>query len=116
MSAGYQAVQSIHSAIDFIFKFPFLSYRWRNRSNYLACLSVKDESELISLIQKLEKDGIRHSIFREPDIENQITAIAVEPSEKSQKICSGLPLALKEYSSNGINKNQFKKQNLCEKI
>jgi hypothetical protein len=34
-------------------------------------------------------------VFREPDINNEITAIAVEPSEKSRKLCSNLPLALK---------------------
>lgn len=108
MSAGYIAVQSIHSAIDFIFKFPFLSYRWHKQSNYIACLSVKDESELISLIKKLEENNIRHSVFREPDLGNQITSVCVHPCEKSKKLCSGFPLALKEYSSKGLNKSSYK--------
>jgi len=110
ISAGYQICQSIHSAIDFIFKFPFLSYLWHKRSNYLASLSVQDEPALIQLISILKSKGIRHSVFREPDIDNQITSIAVEPSAKAQLVCQGLPLALKEYSSSGINKINYKTQ------
>jgi hypothetical protein len=40
---------------------------------------------------------LRFSIFREPDFDNQVTAIAIEPGENGKKFCSSLPLALKEY-------------------
>jgi hypothetical protein len=36
--------------------------------------------------------GIKYSIFREPDINNQITAITLEPSEASMKLTSSFPL------------------------
>jgi hypothetical protein len=42
------------------------------------------------------EQGIRFSVFKEPDIDNQITAIALEPGSKSKKICSNLSLALKD--------------------
>jgi len=109
LSAGYQLCQSIHSSIDFVFKFPFLSYIWHKRSNYIASLSVKDEPSLLNLVNTLKAKNIRFSEFREPDIENQLTAITIEPSKESHRICQGLPLSLKEFSSNGINKHQFKK-------
>jgi hypothetical protein len=35
-------------------------------------------------------------VFTEPDIDNQVTAITIEPSVETQKLCSNLPLALKE--------------------
>ena len=63
------------------------------------------------LIEKLEKSQIKYSVFREPDIDNQITAIAIEPSEKTRRLVSSLPLMLKEYNLfNKIDKNNFKKE------
>jgi len=37
---------------------------------------------------------IKFSIFREPDFDDEITAIALEPGRKSKKLCSKLNLAL----------------------
>jgi len=37
-------------------------------------------------------------VFLEPDIGNQLTAIALEPTDKSYRLTSNLPLALKEIS------------------
>jgi len=51
---------------------------------------------LISYAQKASDRGIKISIFREPDLNNEITAIALDPSEASTKLVSNLPLALKE--------------------
>lgn len=62
----------------------------------LACLSVVDENELKRLIQSLESNQIKHAIFREPDVDDQITAIAFEPGDKSRRLVSSFPLALKE--------------------
>lgn len=74
----------------------------------MAALSVADEPELIQLISIAKKNGVKHTVFREPDIQNQITAITLEATEKAAKLCAGLPLALKEFSSTGINKNNYK--------
>ncbi len=102
MSAGYQGVQSIHAAIQFAHEHPEVETEWFKNSNYLGFLSVKDEGELIMLAEKALALDIKFSIFREPDIDNQITAIALEPGKKSKKLCSKLKLALSEV--NGINK------------
>lgn len=96
LSAGYQGVQGIHAAIQFAFENPDVNKEWFEKSNYLGFLSVHNEQELQLLIQKAYERNIKCSVFREPDIDNQITAIALAPGEQTKKLCSRLPLALKE--------------------
>jgi hypothetical protein len=55
-------------------------------------LTVANEQELYKLIDKADSRGIKYTIFREPDIHNEITAIAFEPSDASKKITSSCPL------------------------
>lgn len=46
---------------------------------HLVVLGVRDENKLIQIQSKLEAAGIRFRSFIEPDIGNQLTAIATEP-------------------------------------
>ena len=57
---------------------------------------MNNEQELMNLINRASEKGIKYSVFREPDIDNQITAIALEPGLDSKKLCSNLRLALRE--------------------
>lgn len=98
LAPGYQAVQAAHAAIEFQHEHPQISKEWNTYSKYLIFLSVENENELKFLLQKAQIRNIVYSTFNEPDIGNQLTAIALEPSEISYKLTSGLPLALKEIS------------------
>lgn len=100
LSPGYQSVQSTHAGILFIFEHPEISQIW-HKDPYLAQLSAKNEDALKHLILKLEKNQIKYSVFREPDLNNEITAIAIEPSDKTRRLVSNLPLMLKEYRKEG---------------
>ena len=73
-----------------------ISSEWYFKSNYLGLLSVKDEIHLNELVVKANELGIRCSVFREPDIDNQITAIALAPGPLTKRLCSRIPLALKD--------------------
>lgn len=110
LSAGYQATQAAHSLAQFIFEHPAEATQWF-KDPYLAVLSVQNEEELNSLIAKLEKSKVKYSIFREPDINNQITAIAIEPSDQTRRLTSSIPKMLREYNLTGlIDKNSFQKE------
>lgn len=98
MSPGYQGVQGMHAAIQFMFEHPEFSKEWFVKSNYLGFLSTSNEDCLKQLIEAASKAGVKFSIFREPDIGDQITAIALEPGSKAKKLCSKLPLALRSAS------------------
>ena len=96
ITPGYQAVQAGHAAIQFQHEHPEIARSWYQQSNYLIFLSVSDEASLYSFIEQAKLRDIKVSVFREPDINNEITAITLEPSEESRKLTSNLPLALKE--------------------
>lgn len=81
--------------MQFAFEHPEINKEWFEKSNYLGFLSVDNESDLNRLIEKAQNQNIHYSVFREPDIDNQITAIALEPSSNTKKLCSRIPLALK---------------------
>lgn len=89
------SVQAIHAAIQFQHEHTEYAQNWYSKSNYLGFLSVSNEAELMQLIKKAEDSDIKFSVFREPDIDNQITAVAIAPGQKSKKLCSELKLALK---------------------
>jgi peptidyl-tRNA hydrolase PTH2 len=90
-----QAVQAAHSAIDFQHQHE-IAKEWHLNSSYLAILSVANEIELHQLIERAQAKEIKISIYREPDLDNQITAICLAPSIQSKKLCSSIKLALKE--------------------
>lgn len=89
------SVQAMHAAIQFQHDHIEYAKTWYQQSNYLGFLSVKDEPTLLDIIEQAVKNEINISVFREPDIGNQITAIALAPGPKSKKLCNKIKLALK---------------------
>jgi len=69
---------------------------WFSDSRYLILLSVPDESSLLAYARQAEALGIPSSLVREPDLDDEATALALGPCEASQRLCSSLPLALRE--------------------
>lgn len=67
-----KTVQSIHAAIE--------SFNNNDYEHYsVISILVKNESKLKKVIEELIERGIKVSIFREPDMENEITAVATAP-------------------------------------
>lgn len=95
LGSGYMSVQAMHAAIQFQHDYPEHAAAWYKQSNYLGFLSVSNEDELTRIIHKASALGIKFSVFREPDIDDRITAIALEPGTLSKKLCSNIKLALR---------------------
>jgi peptidyl-tRNA hydrolase len=95
ISPGYQAVQSAHAMRQFTHEHPEVDREWFDQSNHLALLSAPDEAVLLDLIEMAKLAKLKWSAFREPDIGDAITAIAIEPHPRTAQICKGLPLALR---------------------
>ena len=60
---------------------------------HLVVCSVSGEARLEKLIFDLEREEIKFEIFREPDLGNEITAVATEPvSGNDRRMFRRLPL------------------------
>jgi len=92
LPAGDQAVQAAHALTEFLVEHPEVAREWHDASNTLAFLSVPDEDALERLRERAFDHDIRASIFREPDLGDSLTAVALEPS--GSKLVRSLPLAL----------------------
>lgn len=114
LSSGYQTVQTAHAIADFAHEFPDQFKKWKQESNSIICLSVKDEQELEKFCTTLDKKEIKYVKFYEPDVNNQLTAICLEPSERARKVTSYLPLCNKKEGD--INKHNTPKKNKEEVI
>jgi hypothetical protein len=94
LSPGQQATQACHALRQFAEEHPAIDREWHRESNHLALLTVDDEEALTCLLERARRSGIRHVVFREPDIGDALTAIALEPGAGSRRLCRGLRLAL----------------------
>lgn len=61
-------------------------------SNYVCVLCAPDDKCLEEILEKAISRDLAVGFFREPDLENQLTAIVLEPGPRGRKLCSSLPL------------------------
>jgi len=111
LTDGYKAVQSTHAAINFTFEHPSRAGPWFKDSNYLVLLEVPSETQLKKLAEDCRKHNLACTVFREPDIGNEVTAIAIEPSPKTKKMVAHLPLLFKSKINNNDKDNSNQGQN-----
>jgi len=79
LSTSQQAVQAGHAVAEFLLHGQFFR-RWQNET--LIYLGVKGLIQLTNLKRKLDMNDIPYVEFREPDIGNQLTAIATDHHSK----------------------------------
>lgn len=49
----------------------------------------------MDLVTKLEQNSVKHSLFREPDYNNEATSVCIEPGILTRKFTSNFRLAFK---------------------
>lgn len=84
----YKMVQGSHALAQFALDNHQIFNEWGNQT--IVFVDIKDEIKLQNLAEKLGYMGIAFSKFYEPDIDNQLTAIACY---SDGKVFSNLKLA-----------------------
>lgn len=78
ISISQRAVQAGHAVADYLLHSP--SARWNN--GILIYLGVKGLNQLEHLKRKFKLEGIPYIEFKEPDMNNETTAIATDVNSK----------------------------------
>lgn len=65
-------------------------------SNFLVVVAASDEVELVAVLERAARADIARVAVREPDLEDALTALVLEPGEVAKRMCANFPLALKE--------------------
>lgn len=97
LGLAYQAVQGAHAVAQFIYNYP--DEEWKN--GYLIFLAVEDKDELEKWADKLLDDNyyqpqnkrVPFVVFREPDLDNEMTALAAYSNGRKFK---DLPIMAQE--------------------
>ena len=83
----------MHAGFFFAQKYPEITNRWLTDSQYLIIVRVNSESDLKTIQKKADYIGLNSVMWSEPDLDNQATALALEPHALSRVLCANLPLA-----------------------
>ena len=77
LAAGLKIAQACHALRAFVAEHEVIERFWFQESNNIVCLEHEDIS---GLKERLEEKGYRLSAFYEPDLNDQMTALCVEPA------------------------------------
>lgn len=95
LSPGARLAQSVHAAFAYAREHQELTHLWMDNSNHICILEIENEEKLKELLQKAVNKNVKCSSFNESDMNDELTSIALEPSNKTRKLCYNLKLALK---------------------
>jgi peptidyl-tRNA hydrolase len=92
--AGDQLAQSCHAVAEFGVVSPQRFTEWAKAQRNLVVLQAPGLTALATIAAQLARDGIQFAPFHEPDMGDELTAIAF--GAEAAKLVSQLPLALRE--------------------
>lgn len=99
LTAGYQVAQTAHAVANFA-RFDSDAFtNWHSNSQYLVALQTPCAEALEDLLARALAAELTVHPFREPDIEDQLTAIAFSPDPRNKRFLACLPLAGKDTGS-----------------
>lgn len=93
LSPGYQTAQTAHVIAEWAIKNPEKAQQWDVTSGSLIVLEAPDAEALSDLTEQAQELKIPFTIFREPDIGDEITAVLFEPGAETVRLLANLPCA-----------------------
>jgi len=101
LSSGYQTAQVAHVVAEFALQLPEVASTWHRLSNSLIVLEAENAAQLSELQEKALSLGIKVVEFREPDLGDEITALAFAPGAETRRLLSNLRCAGRNVTEAG---------------
>lgn len=92
LSLGEAAAQVAHGVSAFAREHREAHLRWMDRSNTVV-VHAASRGDLERVLLRGKELRVKHSLFREPDRDNELTVVVLEPHEESFRAARRLPLA-----------------------
>lgn len=92
LPVGMQAAQVAHALRQFVQEHAQIEREWFAKSNTLVLVKVPDEVALSRLLEHAKCLRIAVSSFREPDLDDEVTALALQPCSATKRLTRNLPL------------------------
>jgi hypothetical protein len=93
LQPGAQIAQTAHAVAEFAVAHPVEFGAWATEERNIVCLAIPSEGALADLFALAQSKQIHGAQFREPDFDDELTAIAL--GDGAEKLVSSLPLALR---------------------
>ena len=93
LDPGMQLAQSGHALLHLALRRTLQVRGWSSQSNNLVVLAAADETALAHLAGRLIAAGCAVELFREPDLDDELTAVAVLGTDTARRALANLPLA-----------------------
>lgn len=97
LSSGQQTAQIAHAVADFALHRGESFANWHSTSQFIVSLQTPCTESLEALLQDAHLNGFDTVVFREPDLDDELTAVAFVPNEAVKKYLRKLPLAGKHH-------------------
>jgi len=92
LPVGMQAAQVAHALRQFVEEHAQIEREWFAQSNTLVLVKVPNEVALSRLLERAQFFRISASAFREPDLDGELTALALQPCGVTKRLTRDLPL------------------------
>lgn len=86
------AAQVAHAAADFCHNLDRTAAHWRETSNSVVVVTTRSLPEIWQLSARAREKGIVQVRVTEPDLANEVTALALSPGRDARRLCANLPL------------------------
>jgi hypothetical protein len=97
LTTGQQIAQVAHAVAEFALRKQDAFQHWHTTSQFLVALAATNEERLQILHNTLQQKKFQLTEFREPDLNDALTAVALTPHPQLKRMLSDLPLAGKVH-------------------
>jgi peptidyl-tRNA hydrolase len=98
LPVGFASAQCAHAAFQFARDRWEQTAPWMRDSQWLVIVTVPDEAHLEDLSARARLNGVGQVCWHEPDRDNELTAVALDPGKGARLLCANLPLLGRELA------------------